>query len=139
MREDESPLAPLKKKIRHVHIRHPLVMACIAEFVGIFVFIIFCVCSVSTTAIIGPQQGLWQLVVVWGFGSSLAIYAAGPISGGNLNPTFSFAFALLRPKSLPLYKLGPYILAHFLGAFIAGRINHFDVISNFFHLNSHLI
>lgn len=123
IREDESPLAPLKKKIRHVYIRYPLVMECMAEFLGTFVFIIFGICSVSTAAIMGAQQGLWQVVVVWGFGLSLAIYAAGPISGGHLNPAVSFAFALLRPKSFPLYKLGPYILAQVLGAFMAGVFN----------------
>ena len=119
-REDESPLKPLKIKIRHIYIKYPLVMECMAEFLGTFVFIIFGICSVSTTVIMGAQQGLWQLTVVWGFGLALAIYAAGPISGGHLNPAVSFAFALLRPKSFPMYKLGPYILAQFLGAFMAG-------------------
>jgi len=123
IREDESPLAPLKRKIRGVYVRYPLIMECAAEFFGTFIFIIFGICSVSTAAIMGAQQGLWQMVVVWGFGLSLAIYAAGPISGGHLNPAVSFAFALLRPKSFPFYKLGPYILAQVLGAFMAGVFN----------------
>lgn len=121
--EDESPLAPLKRKIRALYMSKHLIKQCVAEFLGTFIFIMFGICSVSTIAIIGAQQGLWQLVVVWGFGLSLAIYATGPISGGHLNPAVSFAFALLRPKSFPMYKLGPYILAQFLGAFFAGVVN----------------
>jgi len=123
VREDESPLAPLKRKIRAFFITKPIIMECVAEFIGTFVFILFGICSVSAAAIMGAQQGLWQVAIVWGLGLALAIYATGPISGGHLNPAVSVSFALLRPKSFPILKLGPYILAQVFGAFMAGIAN----------------
>lgn len=85
--------------------------------------VLFGIGSVSAAAISGAQQGLWQVAVVWGFGVSLSIYATGPISGAHLNPSVSFAFALLRPRSFPLFKLGPYIIAQLLGSILAGLFN----------------
>lgn len=123
VREDESPLAPLKRKIRAVYITKPIVMEFIAELIGTFVFILFGICCVSAAAIMGAQQGLWQVAVIWGFGLALAIYAVGPISGGHLNPAVTLSFALLRPKSFPMRKLGFYWLAQFTGAFFAGIAN----------------
>jgi len=123
LEEDESPFAPLKRRISCLYNRHELLAECTAEFIGTFTMVMFGICSVSAAAIIGAQSGLWQVAVVWGFGVSLSIYATGPISGAHLNPSVSFAFALLRPRSFPFYKLGPYIAAQMLGSILAGVFN----------------
>jgi len=120
---DKPPFASLKRKIRITFVKYPLLAQCVAEFWGTFFFLIFGVCSVSAAAIMGAQQGLWQVAVVWGFGVTLSIYAAGPISGAHMNPAVSLAFALLRPDDFPMYKLGPYMMAQLLGATMSGLIN----------------
>lgn len=120
---DRPPLAWMKRRIRCVFTKHPLLAQCVAEFWATFFFLIFGVCSVSAAAIMGAQQGLWQVAVVWGFGVTLSIYAAGPISGAHMNPAVSFAFALLRPHEFPAYKLVPYMTAQLLGATMSGVFN----------------
>jgi len=120
---DKPPFVALKRSIRATYMRYPLLAQCAAEFWSTFFMLIFGVCSVSAAAIMGAQQGIWQVAVVWGFGVTLSIYCAGPISGAHMNPAVSLAFAILRPHDFPAYKVIPYSIAQLLGGTMAGVFN----------------
>ncbi|HTI15428.1 MAG TPA: MIP family channel protein [Dictyobacter sp.] len=117
---------------------------CIAEFFGTMVLVLFgdgCVAVFLLFQNIGPGNAPtpfaynWMVVGLgWGLAVMLGIYVAGAVSGAHINPAVTLAFAA-RGK-FPWGKVGPYIVAQVLGAFIAaaiiylvyqGAINHFIV------------
>ncbi len=100
-----------------------------AEFFGTMVLILFgdgCVASfalfnkVSTN----PFANTWLIIIFgWGFAVMLGIYVSGAISGAHLNPAVTLGFAVTR--RFPWSKVGPYMLAQVLGAFVAAAILYF--------------
>jgi len=61
--------------------------------------------------------GSWLLVALgWGLTLSMAIYAVGQFSGAHLNPAVTLALASVG--TFAWSKVGLYILAQFIGAFI---------------------
>ena len=92
---------------------------CVAELCGTFFLVLFGTGSVACAVTTGELMGLHQVAFVWGFGVCLSIFATAAVSGAHLNPAVSFAFAIFRPKDMPLWKLLPYILAQLLGAMLA--------------------
>jgi glycerol uptake facilitator protein len=69
------------------------------ELLGTYLLVLFGTGSVAAAVLTNAQMGLWQVAVVWGFGVTLAIYAAAALSGAHLNPAVSLAFALWRRLS----------------------------------------
>lgn len=64
--------------------------------------------------------GLFQVASVWIIAVTLAIATTGPVSGAQLNPAISLAFAWLRPsKSFGWSKVIPYSVAQLVGAVLA--------------------
>ena len=94
----------------------------VGEVLGTFLLVLFGTGSVACAVLTGALQGLWQVAVVWGFGVTIAIYCSAGLSGAHLNPAVSLAFALLRPRSFPLGRLVPYVLAQLAGAVLAGLV-----------------
>jgi glycerol uptake facilitator protein len=94
--------------------------ALVGELLGTFLLVLFGTGSVACAVLTGALQGLWQVAVVWGFGVTIAIYCSAALSGAHLNPAVSLAFALLRPRSFPVARLVPYLLAQLAGAILAG-------------------
>lgn len=94
--------------------------ALVGEVLGTFLLVLFGTGSVACAVLTGALQGLWQVAVVWGFGVTIAIYCSAALSGAHLNPAVSLAFALLRPRSFPLERLLPYVVAQLAGAVLAG-------------------
>lgn len=108
---------------------------CVSECLGTFILVFFGVGVVHAAISTGAQQGLWQVAVVWGIAISLAIYATGAVSGSHLNPALTLAFATWR--GFPWRKVGPFILAQVVGAFLGaavlyslfhGAIAHFEAV-----------
>ncbi|TRM77827.1 aquaporin [Sulfolobus sp. B5] len=92
-----------------------------AEFVGTFILILFgdgaVVASLVTN---GTSPGYGFIMISWGFGVVLAIYAVGPISGAHINPNVTLAFAVT--KRMKWGDVIPYILFQTLGAAAAAGI-----------------
>ncbi|GCB25426.1 uncharacterized membrane protein YFL054C [Aspergillus awamori] len=88
----------------------------LAESLGVFVqlFVGFCGDLAVTVANAGnPNTTDW----VWGFGTMMAIYVSGGVSGAHLNPTITIMLWFYR--GFPKSKMPEYFAAQFLGAFIA--------------------
>jgi glycerol uptake facilitator protein len=71
-----------------------------------------------------PAPGLFgnftTVNFAWGFGVVMGVYVAGGVSGAHINPAVTVSLALRR--GFPWGKVGPYILAQFLGAFVAALL-----------------
>ena len=99
-----------------------------AEFAGTMILILFGVGVVAQVAGggIGDHDSIaWA----WGLGVMLGVYVAGRISGAHLNPAVTLALAVF--KGFEWRKVGPYIAAQFLGAFVAAllvRWNYTEVL-----------
>lgn len=99
-----------------------------AEFAGTLILILFGVGVVAQVAGggIGDHDSIaWA----WGLGVMLGVYVAGRISGAHLNPAVTIALAVF--KGFEWRKVGPYIGAQFLGAFVAAllvRWNYTEVL-----------
>lgn len=107
-----------------------------AEFVGTFILILFGNGAVVVSVATGSYD-LWAVSLMWFVGVSLAIYAAGAVSGAHINPAVTLSFAAFT--EFPWRKVGPYVVAQVLGAFTAsvaiyvafhGVINNFEAANN---------
>jgi glycerol uptake facilitator protein len=102
----------------------------LAEFLGTFTLLIFGLGVVAHAVLrnaVGdpaPPPGFFgnftTINFAWGFGVAMGIYVAGGISGAHINPAVTVALALRR--GFPWAKVGPYIVAQMLGAFIAALL-----------------
>jgi glycerol uptake facilitator protein len=102
-----------------------------SEFLGTFVLIMFGdgVVAMAVAALNqsgrGPEifaaSGDWLLIAFgWGFAVALAVYVAGGITGGHINPAVTLALATFR--DFPWRKVPGYIVAQVLGAFVAAAL-----------------
>ena len=104
-----------------------------AEFFGTMVLILFgdgCVATFALFTKLGangaatPFANTWPVIIFgWGFAVMLGIYVSGAISGAHLNPAVTIALAATRRFSWS--KVGPYVLAQVLGAFVAAGLLYF--------------
>jgi glycerol uptake facilitator protein len=105
----------------------------LAEFFGTMVLILFgdgCVATFALFTKLGPNgaatpfANTWPVIIFgWGFAVMLGIYVSGAISGAHLNPAVTLGLAATRRFAWS--KVGPYILAQVLGAFVAAGILYF--------------
>src|SRR5258708_433412 len=99
----------------------------IGEFFGTLVLILFgdgCVASFALFTKVVPGNPFaqeWILIALgWGLAVMLGVYVSGAISGAHLNPAVTLALA--ATGRFPWRKVGPYIIAQVLGAFVAAAI-----------------
>ncbi|HEX3215082.1 MAG TPA: MIP/aquaporin family protein [Actinomycetota bacterium] len=107
--------------------RNTLTTELLAEFLGTFTLLIFGLGVVAHFVLrnaVGdplPAPGTFgnftTVNFAWGFGVVMGVYVAGGVSGAHINPAVSVGLALRR--GFPWGKVGPYILAQVLGAFVA--------------------
>ncbi len=102
-----------------------------AEFVGTFILILFGNGAVVVSVMTGAYD-LWAVSLMWFVGVSLAVYAAGAVSGAHINPAVTISLAAFT--DFPWRKVGPYIVAQIAGAFTASVaifVAFSGVIANF--------
>jgi glycerol uptake facilitator protein len=102
----------------------------LAEFLGTFTLIVFGVGVVAIVVLrnaVGdptPAPGSFgnftTINFAWGFGVVMGVYVAGGVSGAHINPAVTVALAVKR--GFAWAKVGPYIVAQFLGAFVAALL-----------------
>jgi glycerol uptake facilitator protein len=100
--------------------RNTLVGELSAEVLGTFTLIIFGVGVVAQTVLTPFSAGAQSIHWAWGIGVIMGVYVAGGISGAHLNPAVTLAVALRR--GFPWGKVGPYMLAQLVGAFLAALV-----------------
>jgi glycerol uptake facilitator protein len=100
--------------------RNTLVGELSAEVLGTFTLIIFGVGVVAQTVLTPFSAGAQSIHWAWGIGVVMGVYVAGGISGAHLNPAVTLAVALRR--GFPWGKVGPYVLAQLVGAFLAALV-----------------
>jgi glycerol uptake facilitator protein len=95
----------------------------VGELLGTFLLVFFGCSAVASAVLFEAQSGLLQVAILWGIGVSLAIYATRHLSCAHLNPAVSLAMVLAG--RMMLRKLPIYLLAQFLGAFLASAFLYF--------------
>lgn len=90
----------------------------IGETLGTFLLVLFGCGSVAVSVLFNAYHGILQIALAWGFGVTLAIYLTRHLSCAHLNPAVSIAMVIgkrMSPQKLPVY-----LIAQFIGAFLAG-------------------
>jgi len=90
------------------------------ELLGTFILVFFGCGAVVVTVLFGSHTGLFQVAAVWGMGVTLAIYATRHLSCAHLNPAVSVAMVL--GHRMNLRRLPVYLIAQFIGAFLAAMV-----------------
>jgi glycerol uptake facilitator protein len=93
------------------------------EFFGTFLLVFFGCGSVCAAVLTGAQVGVFQVAIVWGLGIATAIYLAGALSGGHLNPAVTLSMAVW--SDFPKARVAPYVLTQMAGAFAAAAALYF--------------
>ena len=104
-------------------VARPLLPSCVAEVLGTFLLVLFGCGAVHVAVLLGDLNGLWQVGMVWGVSIMLAIYVFGPISGAHINPAITFGLA--GWGLFPAYRVIPYVVSQFTGAFLAAAVLFF--------------
>jgi len=90
----------------------------IGETLGTFLLVLFGCGSVAVSVLFNAYQGIVQIALVWGIGVTLAIYLTRHLSCAHLNPAVTLAMVI--SKRMSVRKLPIYLIAQFIGAFLAG-------------------
>ncbi|XP_015666532.1 aquaporin-9 [Protobothrops mucrosquamatus] len=104
----------LKEKMA---LKNHLLKEVLAELLGTFILVALgCGCVAQTVLSRGALGGALMISVGFAMAVTLAIYVAGGISGGHINPAVSFAMCLTG--KMKWAKFPVYVLAQYLGAFL---------------------
>lgn len=129
-----SDITPLRGEGRTVGRIGGLYGELLSEFLGTLVLIAFGdgVVAMAVAALPGSGRtagptvifqaaGDW-LLITWGWAMAVAfaVWVAGGVSGAHINPAVTVAFAVRR--RFPWSKVGPYIVAQVLGAFVGAAL-----------------
>lgn len=92
----------------------------VAELFGTFILILLgdgVVAHVGLAPRLAAPAYNWNTIVFgWAFAVMVAVYVAGGVSGAHINPAVTLALAAKR--GFPWSKVGPYIIAQMIGAFL---------------------
>ena len=93
----------------------------LAEFFGTTILITFGLGVVAQTVLSSNGAGSpLGIHLCWGLAVMLGVYASAGVSGAHLNPAVTLALAIRR--GFPWRRVGPYVIAQMLGAFVGAAI-----------------
>lgn len=96
----------------------------LAEFFGTTILLTFGLGVVAQTVLSSNGAGSpLGIHLCWGIAVILGVYASAGVSGAHLNPAVTLALALRR--GFPWQRVGPYVVAQMLGAFVGAAIVYF--------------
>ncbi|XP_069838381.1 aquaporin-9 [Dendropsophus ebraccatus] len=102
--------------LERIALRNSLAKETLSEFFGTCLLVIFTCCSIATAVLNHASSGgVLGATVGCSLAVTMAVYAAGGVSGGHVNPAVSFAMCMTG--KMPWVKLPFYVTAQFLGAF----------------------
>ncbi|XP_055952599.1 aquaporin-9-like isoform X1 [Argiope bruennichi] len=115
---DAIPYGFLKK----LRIRNIIVREFLAEFLGTFILIIFGDAAFAQAVLEERKvaDDVFAVTWAWGVAVMLGVATCANVSGGHINPAVTVAFATLG--KFPWKKVGHYLLAQHLGAFVASAV-----------------
>jgi glycerol uptake facilitator protein len=106
----------------------------LGDFVGMFILIFIGDGAVITSTVFKGYD-LFGVAIVWFIAVTLAIYAAGAISGAHFNPAITMSFAAFydfRWRLVPAFIItqiaGAFAAAAVLYALFSGTIKHFEAM-----------
>ena len=106
------------------HNTHDVMREALAEFLATFVLLLFGAGVVAQVVLSGQTAGSYvTIALAWGLGVTMGCYIAGGVSGAHMNPAVTIALAVRR--GFAWRKVGPYIIAQVLGAFVAAAVVYF--------------
>jgi glycerol uptake facilitator protein len=94
-----------------------------AELVGTMFLVIFgdgVVAAVLLSKTKAENSGWMVITTGWAMAVAMAVYIAGRISGGHINPAVTLAFAVIG--KFPWSEVPKYLAAQFLGAFLGAVV-----------------
>ena len=97
--------------------------ACVAEFIGTAILIIFgngVVANVVLTRTKGNNSGWIVITAGWALGVFVGVFCAQQYSGAHLNPAVTLAMA--AAGKFAWAKVAGYVVAQMAGAFVGGSI-----------------
>ncbi|XP_065348003.1 aquaporin-10-like [Cloeon dipterum] len=105
----------------------------LAEFLGTFLLVFIGNNSVAQSVLSSESAG--QFVSVnfgYGFAVTMGVLVAGGVSGGHINPAVTLTLALVG--KFPFRKVAHYVVAQYLGAFLAAGatyVVYIDAINSY--------
>uniref|UniRef100_H3DJL8 Aquaporin 10b n=1 Tax=Tetraodon nigroviridis TaxID=99883 RepID=H3DJL8_TETNG len=120
----------MEKLLHKCQIRNRLLRECLAEFLGVYVLILFGCGSVAQVTTSREKNGQY-LSINLGFalGVTFGVFVSRGVSGAHLNPAVSLSLCVLGRH--PWKKLPFFILFQVLGAFLAAGtvyLQYYDAI-----------
>lgn len=93
---------------------------CIAEFLGIFLFLLIGMGCVAGLKLSGASYGQWEVSIIWGLAVACGVYLTAGVSGAHLSPAVTIALWLFG--NFDRRKVLPFIGAQMLGGFCAAAL-----------------
>jgi len=93
---------------------------CIAEFLGIFLFLFIGMGCVAALKLSGASYGQWEVSIIWGLAVACGVYLTAGVSGAHLNPAVTITLWLFG--NFERRKVLPFIGAQMLGGFCAAAL-----------------
>lgn len=102
-------------------LKNSLAKEMLSEFLGTCIMIVLGCGSVAQSVLSrGTSGGALAVNVGFSVAVGMAVYVAGGVSGGHINPAVSFAMCLFG--RMKWFKFPFYVGAQFLGAFVGSAI-----------------
>lgn len=111
-------------------IRNPIVRECVAEFIGT-VTLVFVGDAAIANHLSNPSAAAINVPLGYATALALAVFVAGGVSGGHVNPTVTLGLCLTG--RCDLNRLLPFTIVQFIGGFVGAALTHGLFFDRFNH------